>query len=181
MKVVSNSSVLIGLAMISRFELLKELYEAISIPEAVYQEIALEGKNRFGCNETQRAVEDGWIKRRKAKDSIAVLSLLEHLHRGEAEAIVLAKEFSSNLILLDDPKARATASHMGLERIGTIGILQLVLKQGILKDIKEDIDNLIEKGFRISNGLYEKILSKKKESGNKMLNEKLISERLLIS
>ncbi|MBU1754382.1 hypothetical protein KKG56_11120 [bacterium] len=53
----------------------------------------------------------------------------------------MAKEFSANLILLDDPKARATASHMGLERIGTIGILQLALKQGILKDIKEDIDN----------------------------------------
>ena len=66
---------------------------------------------------------------------------MEHLHKGEAEAIVLAKEFSANLILLDDPKARATASHMGLERIGTIGILQLALKQGILKDIKEDIDN----------------------------------------
>jgi len=160
-KVVTNSSVLIGLAMISRFELLKELYGTVSIPEAVYQEIVVEGKNRFVCDETRRAVEDGWIKRRKTKDSIAILSLLEHLHRGESEAIVLAKEFSANLILLDDPKARTTASHMGLERIGTIGILQLALKQGILKDIKEDIDDLIKRGFRISDGLYEKILKKK--------------------
>ncbi|MEW6104456.1 MAG: DUF3368 domain-containing protein [bacterium] len=157
MKVVANSSVLIGLSMIGRFEVLKRLYEAILIPDAVYQEIVIEGKGRFGCNETYIAVKDGWIKRKKTRDSIAILSLLEYLHRGEAEAIILAKELSADLVLLDDPKARAIASHMGLKKIGIIGILQLALKQKILADIKEDVNNLIKKGFRISNGLYEKI------------------------
>jgi predicted nucleic acid-binding protein len=90
--------------------------------------------------------------------AIAVLSLLEHLHGGEAEAIILAKESSADLILLDDPKARATASHMGIEKIGTIGILQLALKQGILKDIKEDYEKIfgfcwnLNFGVRISRG-----------------------------
>jgi len=160
MKVVSNSSVLIGLAMIERFGLLKKLYGTIFIPEAIYQEIVVEGKGRFGCDELYKAIKDEWIKKEKTKDSIAVLSLLEYLHKGEAEAIVLAKETSADIILLDDPKARGTASHMGLVIIGTIGILQLALKQGILSDIKEELNSLIKKGFRISNTLYDKNLKR---------------------
>jgi predicted nucleic acid-binding protein len=68
--------------MISKFELLKNLYTTVYIPEAVYQEVVIEGKNCFGCNETYKAVRQGWIKRRKIRDTIAVISLLEHLQEG---------------------------------------------------------------------------------------------------
>jgi hypothetical protein len=72
----------------------------------------------------------------------------------------LAKEINADLVLLDDPEARTTAEYMGLKRIGTIGILQLALKQKILTNIIQDIEELINKGFRISSELYDEIVRK---------------------
>ena len=45
MPIVSNSTPLIHLAKIERLNLLKEFFEEILIPEAVYQECVVEGKD----------------------------------------------------------------------------------------------------------------------------------------
>ena len=49
-----DSSSLIGLAQIKQFELLKELFLKVYIPEAVYEEVVVKEKEEVGSEETAR-------------------------------------------------------------------------------------------------------------------------------
>lgn len=55
MKVVCDSSVLIGLAKIGKVELLKEIYSEVFVPEAVFVEVVGKGKVRSGVREVEAA------------------------------------------------------------------------------------------------------------------------------
>jgi hypothetical protein len=61
MTVVSDTSVLIHLARIGRFDLLWRLYSEISVPEAVWQETVVEGEGRPGASELKSARASGWV------------------------------------------------------------------------------------------------------------------------
>ena len=46
-RVVADSSCLIGLAQINKFELLRDLFIEVYLPHAVYDEVAIKGKVRL--------------------------------------------------------------------------------------------------------------------------------------
>lgn len=54
-KVVSNSTPLIALSRIGRFNLLKELFHEIVVPDAVFSEVVTSGKGRAGSKELESA------------------------------------------------------------------------------------------------------------------------------
>ena len=54
------------------------------------------------------------------------------LHQGELEALVLARESGIRLVALDDRGARRKATEMGLQPIGTIGLIVLAHRRGII-------------------------------------------------
>ena len=89
MKVVSNSSPLINLAWIDQLHLLPEFYGEILIPEAVWDEIVIQGSGQPGAKEVGNSA---WITARKVKNTDLVLALRQELDAGEAEAIALALE-----------------------------------------------------------------------------------------
>jgi predicted nucleic acid-binding protein len=60
-----------------------------------------------------------------------VQGALGRLHLGELEAIRLAHELSVDYVILDDLLARRKAQRLGIEVIGTLGIL-LLKKRGLL-------------------------------------------------
>lgn len=51
LRVVADSSCLIGLAYIGRFKLLKDLFGFIYIPDAIYNEVVLKGKKEVGARD----------------------------------------------------------------------------------------------------------------------------------
>ena len=53
--VLSDASTLIHLAAIGRLTLLRELYQKITIPSAVWREVVEEGKGRVGTKEIEAA------------------------------------------------------------------------------------------------------------------------------
>lgn len=59
MTVVSDTSVLIHLARIDRFNLLRQLYSEIIVPEAVWRETVVEGEGRPGTSELKSARATG--------------------------------------------------------------------------------------------------------------------------
>ena len=61
MIIVSNSSPIINLARIGELNLLHQLYEEVIIPEAVWQEVVVEGVGQPGAEEVESA---SWIKTR---------------------------------------------------------------------------------------------------------------------
>jgi len=71
--------------------------------------------------------------------------------RGELEALVLARETGADLIALNDRMARHRARRMGLEPIGTVGLLVLAHQRDLIdgQSAKTMIDSLIQ-----AHGLY---------------------------
>lgn len=75
LKVVTNTSPLIYLAILNRFQLLRELFDEVSLPEAVYHEVAVHESGQPGVTETRAAIEEGWLRRIAVRDRVAVDSL----------------------------------------------------------------------------------------------------------
>jgi len=121
MIVVSNTTPLIGLACIGRFDLLQQLFGELYIPQAVYDEAVTAGREVGGAkHEVSTAT---WIKTVSVRDRLAVDVLLDELDLGEAETIVLAGEMNADWVLMDERKGRRKLTQLGLKKIGTVGIL----------------------------------------------------------
>ena len=156
MLVVSNSSVLINLAILGRLRLLEMKFSEIVVPKAVWQEVVVDGKGKPGAKEVG---ESSWIKMKNIKDKLLVRSLSQQLDDGESEAIALAIENGADLVLLDERDARETAETFSLELLGTIGILIWAKKEGHIRNFKAELDRLIKiAGFWISRDLYKRAL-----------------------
>lgn len=154
---VSNSTPLIALSKIGKLDLLREYFGEIYIPREVYDEVVTRGGRLSGAEEVA-SLE--WIKVVDVNNIVAVESLGLVLDKGEAEAIVLAKE-KGDLLIIDDGDGRRTAESLDIKITGTIGILLIASKDGKL-DLKKKLDELIKVGFRLGNKEYERILSMNK-------------------
>ena len=121
MIIVSNTTPLIGLAVIGHFGLLRQLFDEIHIAEAVYREAVVAGREKGGAK--REVSEADWIRVVPAQDRLAVDVLLDELDTGEAETIVLARELGADWVLMDEKKVRRKLTQLGMRKIGTVGIL----------------------------------------------------------
>lgn len=80
------------------------------------------------------------------------------MDRGEAEAIALALETRSSLILLDDADAREKARLYHLKMTGLLGILLRAKKSGKIASLSEKLDMLRSTGFWLSVDLTDRLL-----------------------
>jgi len=151
--VVSNSSVIIAFARICRLDLLEKLFKEIVIPQGVWEEVTVEGKP--GREKILRA---GFIHVKKASNGRLVALLEGFVDRGEAEAIVLALELNADLLLVDDRDARNLAKKLGLQVMGTLGVLALAKYRGLVREVKPIIDKLVGSGFWISSRILKEFL-----------------------
>ncbi|OQA17919.1 MAG: hypothetical protein BWY64_01806 [bacterium ADurb.Bin363] len=156
--VVSNSTVIIALSSINYLYILKEVYKEIIISSEVFNELS-RGQDRPGSN----IKEIDWINVCSISDERLKDYLSYHLHRGEAETIALAEEKKAFLVLLDDYWGRKIAELRKLRITGTMGIIVKAKKEGIIKEVKPLLIELIYKGFWISDNLYNSILQKSDE------------------
>lgn len=140
--VVTDSTCLIGLERIDHLELLPNLYNSIIIPPAVEREFGSLPK---------------WIKVEEPNNKAFVASLKLLVDDGESEAIALAYERKS-LIILDDQQARSVAKHLKLDIIGTVGILIRAKRSGIIKTLKPLLEDLERNNFFLSTKLKEEAL-----------------------
>lgn len=75
MIVVSNTTPLIGLASIQRFDLLRQIFGGLIIAQAVYDEAVVAGREAGGAKREVLAAD--WIKTVHAKDRLTVEVLLD--------------------------------------------------------------------------------------------------------
>lgn len=155
MIIISDTSPIINLAAIDRLELLHKLYEEIIAPPAVYNEITIKGKSQAGSDLTQYP----WIKVSECSNTNFAEALKLELDDGEAEAIALAVELKSDLLLMDERKGRSIAETFDLKYIGLLGIFIEAKEKRHIKQVKPHLDALISKaGFWIHPELYKLIL-----------------------
>lgn len=156
MSVVSNASPLINLSRIGRLDLLSQLYDELTVPEAVWREVVLEGTEQPGAKDIERA---SWIGVQSVTNRELVLALRQELDGGEAEAIALALQVRAEFLLMDERLGRETALHMGVRCIGLIGVLVEAKRRGLVSEIRPMLAALRDvAGFWVSEALYQRVL-----------------------
>ena len=117
MIVVSDTSVITNLAQIEYLDLLKNLYRRIVIPTHVSDELM------HHAGTMNLVKECSWIEAVDPTDKKLHEKLLTTLDPGEAAAIVLSKELSADLLLIDERKGRRVAKDNGIRIVGLLGVL----------------------------------------------------------
>ena len=153
LKVILDTTPILTLLKISKFSLLKDIYEKIIIPEGVYQEIEI-GKNKeYYIN----LAELEWVKIEKIKNNQAIKYLAD-LDKGEAEVIVLAEEINADIVVIDEKIGREYAKRNNLNLTGTLGILIKAKNKRLIKAIKPLIDEMQNKGVWLNDKLIISVL-----------------------
>jgi len=153
--IVSNTTPLSELAKIDRLDLLQILFTRILIPSAVYTELTT------GNHPATTAIPAAtWIETRVVNQAERIEQLLQTpgLDRGECAAIALAEELNADRLLMDERVGRRLAQQLGLPVIGTIGILLLAKRLGILNEITPLLNDLIDQGKWMSSTFYRQVL-----------------------
>ena len=161
MIVVSNTTPLIGLASIQRFDLLHQLFGEVYIAQAVYDEAVVTGHESGGAKTEVSTAS--WIRITRVKDRLAVEMLLDELDLGEAETIVLARELGADWVLMDEKKGRRKLDQLGLRKIGTVGVLLKAKQMGLLPVIRSDIERLRRRGFSLSQAVVDAVIRQANE------------------
>jgi predicted nucleic acid-binding protein len=147
MKVVVNATPLIALSLINRLALLPALFEEITVPRAVYEEVVVQG--RVGAATLSNAA---WLQVREPDSSPTIEPLLLGLDAGELQVLLLARDLQPDWVLVDERLGRRVAHVLQLPVKGTVGILLAAFRAALLTKAEalEAVGQLHEQGFRIS-------------------------------
>lgn len=146
MRVISNTSPLIGLAKINRLDILQQLFKTIVIPQAVYNEF-LKYCPYAEAQYFQTAC-DSFIT------VLTVDNMMEfkrNLDLGESEVLTLALSEQTDIVLIDDRKAFNEAKELNIKTASTHVVLKMAETKGFIENYQVLIAQLAEKGFFISN------------------------------
>jgi predicted nucleic acid-binding protein len=83
---------------------------------------------------------------------------LATLDEGEKSAIALGLSLEADLLLIDDRRGVAAARAKGFEVIGTLGVLDLAARRGII-DLAEALARLRTTNFRRREELFDALLN----------------------
>jgi predicted nucleic acid-binding protein len=149
--IISDATTLIILFDLKRVDILSNLFDKILIPQTVYHELSAK----------KEIILPGFIKVVTVNESDTLKLLKNLLDDGESEAIALAIEKKSRLII-DEKKGRKIAMKQGLKIIGLLGIVYLNIKNKYIsqKDAKLFLDDALVHGYRINVKLIETMFSK---------------------
>lgn len=154
-RVIVNSTPIIALSNIGKLEILRELYQEIYIPQAVYNEIT--EKDDTASKNIQNSLN--WIHVENIQNPEKYTMYRAKLHAGEVEVMILAQESpEADLLIIDDNAARKTAKYLGLTVTGTMGVLLKAKSKSIIIEIKPLLNKLQASGFYISEQVIKLIL-----------------------
>ncbi|NJC26438.1 DUF3368 domain-containing protein [Neolewinella antarctica] len=149
--VVSDTTVITNLLQVGRLNLLRSLFGTVIIPNAVKTEL-----DAMHLQELTTTSSD-WLT--VYSEKLLDIELVDaSLDSGEREAIALSLEHNANLLVIDELKGRRVAEKLGIEIIGTIGILLLAKQRGKIERVAPVIREMISNGFWVSPALLKQVL-----------------------
>ncbi len=133
--VICNAGPLMALGKLNRLDLLAAVYGQVTMPEAVYDEVVVQGTLRGEPD--ARLVRVHWQRLQWPVVPVdpATLSRVQPsviLGRGELAVLALAAAHPDPEVLMDDAAARAEARRMGLRVRGTLGVIVQAYRQAHL-------------------------------------------------
>ncbi len=155
-RVVINASPLICLYRSQLQHLLPQLFQEIMIPDAVWREVTQAGKSDPAAIHLHALPH---AKRMNAPSIPPTLSAWD-LGAGETEVIALASQQGIGRVMMDDRAARRCAATFGLKTLGTLGMLVMAKRRGIIDSTLEPMQKLKAAGLWISDDLMRLVLSR---------------------
>jgi len=144
--IISDTSCLILLDKIGELEILNKLFGTIITTTEVAEE--------FGQSLPL------WFEIRNARDENYQSIIAASVDKGEASAIALALELENCLLIIDDLKGRKFAQQLGLNIIGTIGVIVDAKLTGNITSVKPILAKIRATNFRITEQLEMLILKR---------------------
>jgi predicted nucleic acid-binding protein len=146
--VVVNASPLICLTKSELSDLLPSLFTEIVVPEKVCQEITAKAGIDLSLLKNLRRVGDTAVP-----PAVAAWDL------GEGENSVLAFSLMNPdyWAVFDDREARRCAASLGCRHTGTVGIIVLARKRGIIKSVRESLIKLQNAGLWLSESFIKEV------------------------
>jgi len=142
--VIADTGPVNYLVLIGHIEILPALFERVTLPLAVKDELADQDTPAVIRNWIATLPE--WIEIRLARALLTDAAIAE-LGAGETEAITLATELKADLLLMDDRRGVTVAVGRGLNVTGTMGLLARAANHGIL-NLAEAFEKLKRTNFR---------------------------------
>lgn len=152
MLVVADSSPLVALAAAESLDLLDRLFDQVRVPTAVETELTVPGKpHSLILQEFLRGKVVG-------VDLTRYVIAAPGLGLGELEAMALYKAISADQLLVDDERARKVARLNSIQVVGSLGVLLLARRAGLITAIKPRIDAMQSAGIHMSASLIRDAL-----------------------
>lgn len=153
MIVVADTSPINYLLLIGQINLLPRLFQQITIPEAVRDEmLAPRAPTRL---RQWIANPPPWL----VVQAVAITDeKLSSLAPGEQAAITLAQTTPADLLIIDERLGRRIARNRGVPTIGALGILDDAEDQGWVS-LSDAIAHLQQTNFRISRRIIQALLN----------------------
>ncbi len=152
MILIGDSSALIALAICDALDLLTALYDKVYIPQAVYQEITQ------GDRPESDKLRIFLREKVKNVDMTNYVYLDAYADIGETEAMLLYKQLSADVLLIDDKKGRKVATMNKIEIIGSLGILLKAKKRGLLNEVSTSLNRLQNSIIYLNQTLINEVL-----------------------
>jgi len=157
MSIVVNSTPLISLAILGQLDLLQLIFGDVIVPRAVYDEVVTRGDGKPG-HKNLTAVD--WFQIEEVGHQELKQSIMVELDEGEAEVICTAKDRGVRRVCIDEFAGRRYAKLLGLEVIGTLGVLLIAKQRSYIREIKPCIEKLLASDRHISTAVYNEVLRK---------------------
>jgi predicted nucleic acid-binding protein len=150
---VFNASPLIVLAKAGLLDQLLPLADEVSIPEAVAREVSAVADPADPASR--------WIATQSSlihpSTPITPFLMAWDLGAGESAVMSLTDAKTHAIAVLDDLAARRCAQAMGLRIIGTLGLVLMAKREGIITSATRALDAIVAAGLFVSRHHLERI------------------------
>jgi predicted nucleic acid-binding protein len=151
---VADAGPLIILAKCGLLNVLTSVFGQIHVPRAVWDEVLGRGAwpetplLRQWMQQTQvhAPIEGDWVQEMRLE-----------LDEGEIQAMALAKQLNA-LVLMDEAHGRRIAASESVKLIGTLGVLLLAKKNGLIKAIRPVTEQMVQEGYSLSVSVVDFVL-----------------------
>jgi predicted nucleic acid-binding protein len=152
--VVADTSPIRYLVLIGHVEILERLFERVSIPADVANE--LRDPSAPASVRAWMEAAPAWLDMREVAPTDD--AHLMGLDPGERSAIALGLALKADLILIDERRGARAALHKGLETTGTLGLPDLAARNGLI-DLADAIERLKSTNFRYRQEIIDALLA----------------------
>jgi predicted nucleic acid-binding protein len=132
----------------------------VLVPDAVLEEISRLGPHDPAIQAVQRCP---WIQIATTPPIPDVIRVWD-LGAGETAVLTVALETPDSMAIMDDQPARRCARVLGVPTQGTLGLVLLAKRQGLIPIVRPVLEQLKQAGMYMTDGLERQILDAAGES-----------------